>query len=72
MRGDAFLVDTDDTDQDHTDAHRSENGACLLCIEVVVGTKNEWHRTELQVEDCPAERYPQREEEDHWLGEKHI
>lgn len=34
--GDAFLVDTDDRDDDDTDAHGSEDGACLLDCEVVV------------------------------------
>lgn len=34
--GDAILVDADDCDDDDTDAHGGEDGACLLDCEVVV------------------------------------
>lgn len=45
----SFLIDTDDTDQDHTNTHGSENGTALLDGEVVVRFEDEWHGAELQI-----------------------
>lgn len=49
-----------------------EYGACLLDVEAVVCAEDEWDGAELQVEGCPAEGYPEREEEDDWFCDEHV
>lgn len=36
----------------------------------MVGFEDKRNGAELQVEDSPAERHPEGEEEDHWLREE--
>jgi hypothetical protein len=49
-----------------------KDGAGLLGVEIVICFKHKWNRPELQVEDCPAERDPEGEEEDDGFGDEHV
>lgn len=58
-------------EKDHT-AHTGEDSTSLLDIEAMVGREDQRNRSKLEIENCPAERNPQREEKNHGLGNEHI